>query len=94
MIGILNILEAVRMNDMDTDILCIGSSEEYAPSEKAISEDMPLNASNPYGISKMMLEQYCAMYRDHHGMKVHYVRVFNHTGVGRADTYVISSIYL
>ena len=90
-IGALNILEAVRMNDSDTDVLCIGSSEEYAPSETAISEDMPLDASNPYGISKMMLEQYCAMYRDHHGMKVHYVRSFNHTGVGQADTFVLPS---
>ena len=90
-IGALNILEAVRINDVDTRILFIGSSEEYGPSDQAITEDAPLDASNPYGISKMMLEQYCRTYREHYGMNVYYVRAFNHTGVGQADTFVIPS---
>lgn len=90
-IGPLNILETIKSSDLDASILFIGSSEEYAPSDKPIKETNRLDANNPYGISKIMLERYCTLYRDHYGMKIHYVRAFNHTGVGQADTFVIPS---
>lgn len=90
-IGTLNILEAVRALDSEIKVLCIGSSEEYAAKGGPLSEEDPLDASNPYGISKLMLDKYCALYREHFGMKVYHVRAFNHTGVGQADTFVIPS---
>ena len=89
--GALNILEAVRDNDLDTKVLLIGSSEEYDITDGPMNEDTKLNASNPYGISKVMLEQFSAVYRDYYGMKVYHVRAFNHTGVGQSDNFVIPS---
>ncbi|WP_022760457.1 GDP-mannose 4,6-dehydratase [Butyrivibrio sp. AD3002] len=89
--GSLNILEAVRDTDIDTKVLLIGSSEEYDIADGPMAEDTKLNASNPYGISKVMLEQFSSVYRNYYKMKVYHVRSFNHTGVGQSDNFVIPS---
>lgn len=90
-VGPINILETVRETNPDCHILFIGSSEEYAPKAEPIAENDNLDANNPYGISKVMLERFVTLYREHYRMKVHYVRAFNHTGIGQADTFVIPS---
>ena len=90
-VGALNILEAAKKCDPQPKVLFIGSSEEYAVSEKPIDEKTPLDANNPYGISKMALEKFVELYRNRYGMKVYYVRPFNHTGVGQKDTFVLPS---
>ena len=87
--GGLNILEAARTIVPEASILFVGSSEEYAVSDKPINETAPLNANNPYGISKLALEQFSEIYRARYGMKVHHVRSFNHTGVGQSGRFVI-----
>lgn len=89
--GAINIIEAVHECDLDCSILMIGSSEEYAVSDKDLTEESTLGASNPYGISKMMLERFCEIYRKRYGIKLHYVRPFNHTGLGQTDNFVIPS---
>ena len=90
-IGGLNILEASRSAAPEASLLFVGSSEEYAVSDDPISEASPLNANNPYGISKLALEQFSEIYRTRYGMKVHHVRSFNHTGVGQRENFVIPS---
>lgn len=89
--GALNILDAIRENDIDPKILLIGSSEEYMPSDKPMDENTPINANNPYGISKVTLEQFSTIYHEKYGMKIYHVRSFNHTGVGQGDNFVIPS---
>lgn len=89
--GTLNILEAVRKLDVKTRILLIGSSEEYAVSDSPISEDFPLNAGNPYGISKIAQENFAEIYRSSYGLDIVSTRTFNHTGVGQPDTFVLPS---
>lgn len=87
--GTLNILEAARCCEKKPRVLLIGSSEEYAISKEPIHEDSPINANNPYGISKMMQEKFADIYRQKFGLPIYQVRAFNHTGVGQADTFVI-----
>lgn len=89
--GALNILEAARGQDDKPKVMFVGSSEEYAASEGPINEEMPLNANNPYGISKMAQERFAAIYRERYEMKIYCVRPFNHTGVGQKDTFVLPS---
>ncbi len=51
--GALNIMESVRKSKNTPKIILIGSSEEYEEDDEPISEMKPLNANNPYGISKI-----------------------------------------
>lgn len=90
-IGALNIFEATRKFDTNCKVLFIGSSEEYVISKYPMSEDRELDATNPYGISKVTQEQFAKMYRDYYKMKVYCVRAFNHTGVGQKESFVLPS---
>lgn len=89
--GAINLLEATRRLGTEPRILLVGSSEEYAVADHPIHEDCPIDASNPYGLSKVLQERFSELYRDQYGMKVYHVRPFNHTGVGQSDAFVIPS---
>lgn len=89
--GAINIIEAVHECELNCSILMIGSGEEYDISNDKLSEKSFLKASNPYGISKMMLENFCEIYRKRYNMNIHFVRPFNHTGIGQTDNFVIPS---
>lgn len=88
-VGALNIMEAVRKSEYKPKILFVGSSEEYVVSNFPMSEDRQLNASNPYGISKVTQEQFAKLYREQYGLKIYCVRPFNHTGIGQRDSFVL-----
>lgn len=90
-VGALNIMEAARKSEHKPKILFVGSSEEYVNSDFPMNEDRPLNASNPYGISKVTQEQFAKLYREQYGLKIYCVRPFNHTGVGQRDSFVLPS---
>ncbi len=91
--GALDVLEAVRREGLaeSTKILLVGSSEEYAASNAPLRETDPLNASSPYGASKIMQEQSAAMYEEMYGLQIARVRAFNHTGIGQPDTFALPS---
>lgn len=90
-IGALNILEAARKCEHQPKTMFIGSSEEYEQTGIPISEMTPLNANNPYGISKLAQERFADIYRQRYGMKIYCVRPFNHTGIGQRDNFVLPS---
>lgn len=90
-IGTLNIMEAAKKLVNLPRILIVGSSEEYENSCKPLDESTPLNANNPYGISKMTQEKFSQIYKERYGMKIYCVRPFNHTGVGQKDSFVLPS---
>ena len=84
-------MEAARKSGHMPKVMFIGSSEEYEMTDSDISEDTPLNANNPYGISKMAQERFAEVYRARYGMQIYCVRPFNHTGVGQRDSFVLPS---
>ena len=90
-VGALNILEAAGKHAGSAKVMFIGSSEEYSQKDEAINECDPLAGNNPYGISKMTQEQFVECYRARYGLKIYYVRPFNHTGVGQRDSFVLPS---
>lgn len=89
--GTLNILEAVKNTGRNPKILLIGSSEEYGASNLRISEDFPIKACNPYGISKVTQEYFSEIYRNEFKMHIINTRTFNHTGLGQTERFVIPS---
>lgn len=90
-VGALNILEVARKIEKKPKIMFIGSSEEYVASPFPMNENTALDASNPYGISKVTQERFAKLYRDQYGLKIYCVRPFNHTGVGQRDSFVLPS---
>lgn len=90
-VGALNIMEAAKKCDKKPKIMFIGSSEEYIGKNEPIDESAKLDASNPYGISKVTQEYFANLYRKQYGLKIYCVRPFNHTGVGQRDCFVLSS---
>lgn len=90
-VGTINIMESIRLNNIKPRVLLVGSSEEYVDSDNKIDESSPLNANNPYGISKITQEMFAEVYRQRLGIKVFCVRSFNHTGVGQKDSFVLPS---
>ncbi|MBR5693628.1 MAG: GDP-mannose 4,6-dehydratase [Fibrobacter sp.] len=91
--GTINLLEAVRKHAPQAKTLLIGSAEEYAVPEgnAPLKETDPLEASNPYGISKIAQENFAQLYRKKYGMKIVCTRSFNHTGVGQTTTFALPS---
>lgn len=90
-VGGLNVLEAARVLGTCPKVLLVGSSEEYAPSNGPLSEESPVAAANPYGISKVTLGAFADLYERSGDVRVYRTRSFNHTGPGQASTFVIPS---
>lgn len=90
-IGAINILESVKNLPSLPKVLLVGSSEEYEISDAPLSEKQAIRANNPYGISKVTQERFAAIYKEQYGIKIYYVRPFNHTGVGQRDSFVLPS---
>ena len=55
--GTLNILNAVQKHCPKAKVLLVGSAEEYAPKDTPLNENDKLEASNPYGITKVNLRK-------------------------------------
>lgn len=89
--GMLNIFEAVKNTGGNPKILVIGSSEEYEAANTKISEDFPIKAYNPYGISKVTQEYFSEIYRNEFKLRIINTRTFNHTGLGQTESFVIPS---
>ena len=90
-VGALNIMDAVRKSGLQVKMLFVGSSEEYAVSDGPMNERTLLDASNPYGISKVTQEQFAQLYKERYGLEICFVRSFNHTGIGQKDSFVLPS---
>lgn len=89
--GVLNLLDAVQKFSSEAKTLLVGSAEEYAPKNSPLEETDPLEASNPYGITKIAQENFASLYRKKYGMKIVCTRSFNHTGVGQSPRFALPS---
>lgn len=90
-VGTLNVLDAARSMAEPPKILLVGSSEEYTPSDRPLRETDPLDATNPYGISKVTQEHFAELYGERYGLRIYRTRSFNHTGPGQSTKFVIPS---
>lgn len=91
--GTINLLDAVRENNIDTKVLIIGSSDEYGiikPENCPISEEHELNPTSPYAISKMTQEEVSKLYIKSYKMNLILVRAFNHIGPKQSKNFVVS----
>lgn len=90
----LNIVEAVRKQQIKCKILCIGSSEEYGyvgSDQIPISEQININPSSPYAVTKVAQEGLSKCYVAKYHMDINLTRSFNHIGPRQKDAFVIAS---
>jgi len=90
----LNILEAIRLHNIQVRVLSVGSSEEYG---NVIKEDCPLREEHslkplsPYAVARVSQEMLSRVYVDGYGFDIVITRSFNHIGPSQNDIFVIPS---
>lgn len=92
-IGLINILEAVRVVNSKMRVIAIGSSDEYGSLKEIgtnVTEDIPVKPITPYAISKQAQEMFAQLYVRSYGMDICMIRMFNLGGPGQAKGYMIS----
>lgn len=94
-VGMLNVLEAVRVLDMEkkVKIYNASTSEMFSGLEgHRQNEDTPKNPVSPYGTAKLYSFQICRNYRTAFNMFVASGILFNHEGPRRGDSFVTKKI--
>ena len=92
-IGTTNLLEAVRITEIDPIIHVCSSSEVYGQvteEDIPIKETCPFRPSSPYGVSKIAADMVAYQYWISYGIKTIRTRMFTHTGPRRGDVFVMS----
>lgn len=91
----INILEAIRENNLfDTRILIASSAEVYGKVDRKdlpIDENTKLMPTNPYAVSKISQDFLGLQYFLSYGIKVIRVRPFNHIGPVQSPSFVVAS---
>jgi GDP-mannose 4,6-dehydratase len=93
-IGTTNLLEAVRLSDLDPLIHICSSSEVYGQVLKEdlpISEHAPLRPASPYAVSKVGEDMIAYQYHLSYGLGIMRTRMFTHTGPRRGAVFAESA---
>ncbi|PWB69951.1 hypothetical protein C3F09_09810 [candidate division GN15 bacterium] len=92
--GTLNMLDAARAHAGLRKFVFVSSADCYgvfAPKNKTLREDQPLNPVSPYGIAKAAAEQAARYYHRAYNLPVVVARSFNHSGPRQSDSFAIPS---
>ncbi len=92
-VGTINLLEAVRLSNINPVIHICSSSEVYGQvleHELPITEKQPFRPASPYAVSKCTEDLIGYQYFLSHGLKTIRTRSFTHTGPRRGETFVMS----
>jgi GDP-mannose 4,6-dehydratase len=93
-IGTTNLLEAVRITNIDPVIHICSSSEVYGQvreEDVPIKETCPFRPASPYAVSKVGEDMIAYQYWLSYGIKTIRTRMFTHTGPRRGDVFALSA---
>jgi len=83
-LGTIYLYEALRLHPPGSGVLLASSGASYGvPARLPISEDTPLNATNPYGVSKACQDMLSLQYSLNFGLRILRARLFGTTGPGK-----------
>ncbi len=90
--GTINLLEACRKYDVKKFVLASSSSVYGEPEELPVKEDHPLKPVTPYGLTKLVDEQYVDLYSNLYGIKTCCMRYFNVYGIWQSRGLVADAL--
>ncbi|RIL08583.1 MAG: GDP-mannose 4,6-dehydratase [Proteobacteria bacterium] len=96
-IGTSNLLEAIRIAEIDPLVHICSSSEVYGQvtkDEVPIKESNPFRPASPYAVSKTGEDMISLQYFLSYGIKTIRTRMFTHTGPRRGDVFAESAFAL
>lgn len=83
-LGTIYLYEALRQHPPPKGVLLSASGAAYGvPEHLPISENTPLNATNPYGVSKACQDMLSLQYSLNFGLRILRARLFGTTGPGK-----------
>jgi GDPmannose 4,6-dehydratase len=91
-IGVLNLLEAIRVLGISPKIYQASTSEMFNGTEGLIDENTAKDPVSPYGTAKLYAFQICKNYREAYGMFICNGILFNHESARRGDNFVTKKI--
>ncbi len=91
-IGTLNILESIRILNLNTKFYQASSSEIFGNAAAPQSEDTPLNPCSPYAAAKTYAHNMVKIYRDSYDMHASNGILFNHESPIRGEDFVTRKI--
>lgn len=93
-VGVLNLLEAVRILGLPAKIYQASTSELYSgdPAQAPQNEKTPFKPRSPYGAAKLYGFEIARIYRESYGMFVCNGILFNHESPRRGTTFVTRKI--
>jgi GDP-4-dehydro-6-deoxy-D-mannose reductase len=87
-----HLFDAVRRSGLTCRVLIPGSAMIYRGSNRAISEDDPVEPASPYGLSKLAQEQLGVRATQEDGVEVVLTRSFNHVGPRQEASFAAASM--
>ncbi len=90
----LNLLEIIRLNNIDCRILSVGSSEEYgkvSENKLPLKETDSLSPLSPYAVARVSQEMLSKIYVDAYKLDIVLTRSFNHIGPGQSEIFAVAS---
>lgn len=93
-LGVLNILEAIRLNNLEkkTKFYQASSSEMFGAARPPQNENTPFHPRSPYGVAKLYWYWITKNYRESYGMFAVNGILFNHESYFRGETFVTKKI--
>lgn len=93
-VGVLNLLEAVKILDFNCKIYQASTSELFSgePDEAPQNEKTPFKPKSPYGVAKLFGFEIARAYRESYGMFIANGILFNHESERRGENFVTRKI--
>jgi GDPmannose 4,6-dehydratase len=91
-LSVINLLDSIRFNSLGTKLVQACTAAIYQSSDQPISENSPIQMTNPYAAAKHTSLSICQQYRERYGVWVSNAIMFNHESQWRPDTFVTRKI--
>ncbi len=93
-VGVLNLLEAIRILGLKCKIYQASTSELFSgePGEAPQNEKTPFKPKSPYGVAKLYGFEIARVYRESYGMFIANGILFNHESARRGENFVTRKI--